>query len=63
MKLLKQIFCTKIGWFIICWLLFTILLFIGVPDWVLYIIIAYPLGLVITAIVYAWVINPLNRKR
>lgn len=52
MKLIKQIFCTKIGWAFVCWLLFTLSIYLNTPEWVQWLLILYPVGLVLVATIY-----------
>lgn len=68
-KVLVQIFCTKIGWLGVTLLLAFIFGLIADRtdcDWcayVMYACFAYPVGLTIVMIVYAWIINPLRDYR
>ncbi len=52
MKFLKQIFCTKIGWAFLCWILFTVSIYLETPEWVQWLLITYPVGLVLIATIY-----------
>lgn len=63
--MLKQIFCTKIGWLFIC--LFLSLVFGILANWIdwcqtaMFVSLIYPIGLTIVMIVFAWIINPLRK--
>lgn len=68
-KILVQIFCTKIGWLVICILLagiFGILsdyndsLFFSIA---MYASLVYPSVLLLVLIAYAWVINPIRERK
>jgi amino acid transporter len=68
-KILVQIFCTKIGWLVICLLLaggFGILsdyndsLFFPIA---MYASLVYPAGLLLVMLAYAWFINPIRDKK
>lgn len=64
--MLKQIFCTKIGWLIIC--LFLSLVFGILANWIdwcqtaMFISLVYPILLTIVMIVFAWIINPIKKR-
>lgn len=63
-NILVQIFCTKIGWLIVCFLLALIFgLLSNYYDWaeiVMYICMVYPFVLALVAIAYGWIINPIR---
>ncbi len=62
-----QLFCTKIGWLVICGILF--ILFGTMSNWypwavyVMFASLAYPVALSIIMMVYAWVINPIRNRK
>jgi hypothetical protein len=63
MKTIKQIFCTKIGWMLISFILMNLFIWLEFPVWLIYIPASYMVGLTLVAIIYAWIINPLRDRR
>jgi energy-converting hydrogenase Eha subunit C len=69
MKILIQIFRTKIGWLVICLLLAG--LFLILSDYydslffpiAMYASLVYPVGLTLVLLTYAWIINPLRERK
>lgn len=63
--ILKQIFCTKIGWVFIC--AFFSVVFGILTNWFnwayigVLVSMVYPVILTLIMLVYAWIINPLRR--
>ncbi len=66
-NILLQIFATKIGWLIICLLgAATFIVLSDRIEWAdtaIFICIAYPVILTLTAIVYAFIINPIKEYK
>lgn len=68
-KILTQIFCTKIGWLVVCLLLAG--LFLILSDYydsaffviAMYVSLIYPVVLTLIMIIYAWIINPMRDRR
>ncbi len=66
---LVQIFCTKIGWLVVC--LFLAFVFGSLATayelfWcqvAMYLSFAYPFGLTLVMIAYGWVINPIREYK
>lgn len=69
MKILKQLFTTKIGWLVICLLLtFSFGIISNEFDlfWaeiMMYLSLVYPIILLIIMLVYACIINPLRERK
>ncbi len=69
MKILVQIFCTKIGWFVICLLLAGLFSFLSdhydlfIFEIAIYASLVYPVVLLLILIAYAWVINPIRERK
>lgn len=63
--MLKQIFCTKIGWLFICIILSVV--FGTLANWIdwcqtaMLVSLIYPALLTLITIVFAWIINPLRK--
>ncbi len=63
--ILKQIFCTKIGWVCICMVLSVIFgILTNWFDWAyigVLVSMTYPVILTLIMLAYAWIINPLRK--
>jgi Na+-translocating ferredoxin:NAD+ oxidoreductase RnfD subunit len=64
---LTQIFCTKLGWVLISFLLALIFIILSDRyDWAstcAYLSMIYPVFLTLKLIVYGWFINPMRERR